>query len=419
MPPRWDLRRLDSRAVPQHAAEIRAFLLVRNEIQRLPLMLTHHRTLGVHRFFVVDNGSVDGTLEYLRGEPDVHLFETSGSYQDARNGIDWIEMLLHVYGADTWCLLLDADEQLVYPECETVRLPEFCGALEERGLNCLVTSFVDMYGDRPIADTHLDHARPPIEICRFFDPHGYYHLPSSASLIPRMFGGPRARLFWPEIDLAAYARDVPCYIERAFDQTAYVTAHSDVAAEIREGRLESAVQHFSQYGRFERRSVTLRAVPEWPEHNYLALYPDVRQGIMDGTFSSGLDHFVRYGQFEGRLLWTSGPPCISQVPLLRYDHDVAVGIGRHVLAGGTWRRWDAVGGVLLHFKLTDALVPLGRSALDDPTGRQASTWTSENRRYREVIARIPTLTALAADSVAYRDPQQLVELGIITPLSAL
>jgi len=419
MRPPWNLRRLDRRAVPHDAEEIRGFLLVRNEIQRLPFTLTHHRTLGVQRFFVVDNGSADGTIDYLLGEPDVHLFETSGPYQDARNGIDWVEMLLHVYGVGRWCLLLDADEQLVYPECESVRLPNFCSALEERGLNCLATVFIDLYADCPIADTHLGRARRPIDICRLFDAHGYYHFPASASHIPRIFGGPRARLFWPEIDLAAYARQIPSYIERAFDQAAYLTAHRDVASAIREGHLGSALQHFVQYGRFEPRSVTLHAVPEWPEHDYLALYSDVRQSVMDGTFASGLEHFVRYGQFEGRLLWKSGPPCVSQVPLLRYTDDMAVGIGRHVLAGGTWRRWDAVGGALLHFKLTGDLIPRGRSALDGSADIQASAWTVENQRYREVMERMPALTALAADSVPYRDPQQLVEVRIITPLSEL
>ena len=94
---------------------------------------------------------------------------------------------------------------------------------------------------------------------------------------------------WPEIDLAACATQIPSYIERAFDQAAYLAAHSDVASEVREGRFESALQHFAQYGRFEKRSVTLRSVPEWPEHDYLALYPDVRQSVMDGTFASGLE----------------------------------------------------------------------------------------------------------------------------------
>ena len=163
-----------------------------------------------------------------------------------------------------------------------------------------------------------------------------------------------------------------------------------MASEIREGRLESALQHFVQY-RAIRAAVgdAAVAVPEWPEHDYLALYSDVRQSVVDGTFASGLEHFVRYGQFEGRLLWKSGPPCISQVPLLRYDADMSVGIGRHVLAGGTWRRWDAVGGVLLHFKLTGDLVPRGRAALDGSAEIRASAWTLENQRYRELIDRTP------------------------------
>jgi glycosyltransferase involved in cell wall biosynthesis len=419
MRPRSDLRRLDNRAAPPGAVEIRAFLLVRNEIQRLAATLAHHRALGVHRFFVIDNGSTDGTVDYLLGEPDVHVFATSGAYQIARNGIDWIELLLHAYGEDRWCLLLDADEHLVYPECETVRLPDFCRTLEDRGLNCLATSFVDLYADRPIADTHLSQARPPLDVCRFFDPRGYYHFPSSASQLPRIFGGPRARLFWPEIDLAAYASQIPSYVERAFDQAEYLTAHTDVASEVREGRLESALQHFAQYGRFELRSIVVQDVPEWPEDDYLALYPDVRQSVLQGTFASGLEHFIRHGQFEGRLLWKSGPPCVSQVPLLRYDRDMAVGIGRHVLAGGTWRRPDAVGGALLHFKLTSDLVSRGQEALDLSAAARPPAWTLENQRYRETLDRTPALTAMTGDSVPYRDPRQLVDVGIITALSEL
>jgi hypothetical protein len=98
---------------------------------------------------------------------------------------------------------------------------------------------------------------------------------------------------------------------------------------------------------------------------------------------------------------------------------MAVGIGRHVLAGGTWRRRDAVGGALLHFKLTGDLVLRGRSALDGSAETPESAWTRENRRYGECIDRSPTLTALAEGSLLYRDPQQLVEVGIITPLSEL
>jgi len=419
MRPATDLQRLDSRAVPDRTDEIRAFLLVRNEIQRLPFTLAHHRTLGVHRFLVIDNGSSDGTVDYLLAESDVHVFGTTVSYQATRNGTDWIEMLLHVYGKHCWCLLLDADEHLVYPECQSVGLPAFCITLEEHGLNCLATLFLDLYADCPIAETDFTSGRSPIETCRFFDSTGYHHFPSSASHIPRIYGGPRARLFWPEIDLAGYARQVPSYVERAFDQGAYLTQHADVASEVQAGRLKSGLQHFIRYGRLERRAVSLRPVPDWPEHLYCTLHPDVNEGVIRGTFASGLEHYVCHGQFEGRLFWNAGPPCMSQVPLLRWDTDMRLGVGRHDLLGGTWRRNDAVGGALLHFKLCADLARRADTIVEDPTSARESAWTLENQRYREGLRRNHKLSAIGPDSGSYRDAQQLVELGIITPLSEL
>jgi hypothetical protein len=412
-----NLQRLDGRPVPSRTDEIRAFMSIRNEISRLPFTLAHHRNLGVHRFLVIDNGSCDGTIDYLLGQPDVHVFTTTSSYQDARNGIDWIEMLLHFYGADRWCLLLDADEHLVYPACESIGLPTFCIALEERGLNCLATLFLDLYADRPIAETHFAPGQSPLETCHFFDPAGYYRFPSNASHIPRVYGGPRARLFWPEIDLADYAGRIPSYVERAFDEDAYLTQHADVAAEVRAGRFASGLQHFLQYGRLEGRAVLLRGVPDWPEHTYRALHPDVNESVIQGTFSSGLEHYLRHGQFEGRLFWNTGPPCVSQVPLLRWDTDMRLGVGRHQLLGGTWRRNDAVGGAMLHFKLVADLVVRADATVDEPATTRQSTWALENQRYREGLRTNPTLSAMRPDSASYRDAQQLIELAIITPLS--
>ncbi len=59
-------------------------MTVRNEALRLPSTLRQHRALGVNRFFVVDNGSTDGTLDLLAGEPDVHVFTTADSYAGSR-----------------------------------------------------------------------------------------------------------------------------------------------------------------------------------------------------------------------------------------------------------------------------------------------------------------------------------------------
>src|ERR1044071_3643823 len=58
-----ELTRIDQRPIPDNFQEIRAFMMVWNESIRLESTLRHYRQLGVHRFFVVDLGSTDGTLD--------------------------------------------------------------------------------------------------------------------------------------------------------------------------------------------------------------------------------------------------------------------------------------------------------------------------------------------------------------------
>ena len=57
------MERLDNLAIPDRADEIRCFFCGRNEARRLPEFLEYHRRLGVERFFFVDNGSTDESVE--------------------------------------------------------------------------------------------------------------------------------------------------------------------------------------------------------------------------------------------------------------------------------------------------------------------------------------------------------------------
>ena len=60
------------------------FLTMRNERVRLPYFLEYYRKLGVDHFLIVDNGSDDGTREYLAEQPDVSLWTTAAGLQADR-----------------------------------------------------------------------------------------------------------------------------------------------------------------------------------------------------------------------------------------------------------------------------------------------------------------------------------------------
>ena len=66
--------------------DILAFVTVRNEAQRLPYFLEHHRRLGVDHFLIVDNDSDDGSRDWLAGQPDVSLWDTGPATSSRASG---------------------------------------------------------------------------------------------------------------------------------------------------------------------------------------------------------------------------------------------------------------------------------------------------------------------------------------------
>ena len=61
---------------------------MRNERIRLPYFLAYYRRLGIDHFLIVDNGSDDGTREYLADQPDVSVWSATAGYKQSRFGMD-------------------------------------------------------------------------------------------------------------------------------------------------------------------------------------------------------------------------------------------------------------------------------------------------------------------------------------------
>jgi hypothetical protein len=191
------LQRLEGRTISPNAT-MPAFACVRNERVRLPAMLDHHRRLGVGSFFVVDNGSTDGSVEFLLSQPDVHLWTAPGSFAAARCGTDWLLALMAEHAGDGWRLVIDADELFVYLGYEHMPIGELCRRLDAEGADAMLAVMVDVYGDRAVAETHYQPGADPLSVCPWFD-----HRPWSLRLEafcdhrshPSFFGGTRQRVF--------------------------------------------------------------------------------------------------------------------------------------------------------------------------------------------------------------------------------
>ena len=144
-------------------------VVVRNEMIMLPHFLDHYRRLGVRCFLMVDNLSDDGTREYLLEQPDVGLFSTDTEYKNSHYGVAWQQALLGNFCLNKWVLLADADELLVYPDCETVPLAEFIEGIEqEEGADCIRTDMIDMYPFADLDDADLT-VESPFAVAKWFD----------------------------------------------------------------------------------------------------------------------------------------------------------------------------------------------------------------------------------------------------------
>lgn len=175
---------------------ILAFSTMRNEMLRLPFFLEHYRKLGVDHFLIVDNDSDDGTFEYLTQQSDVSVWRTSHKYRLARFGMDWVGWLLWKYGSDHWCLTVDADELLVYPNVDHRDLKALTSWLDQKGRSSFGAMLLDMYPKGPLEDTTYAQGDDPFSVLNWFDPENYRHQRHPYYGNRWIQGGVRERVFF-------------------------------------------------------------------------------------------------------------------------------------------------------------------------------------------------------------------------------
>ena len=179
-------------------SDVFLFSVERNERVRLPFFLDYYRSLGVGHFIMVDNGSDDGSREFLKAQSDVTLWETDASYRRSRFGMDWLNWLKYVYAHERWALTVDLDEFFVYPFCDTRPVHALTDWLDACGIRSFGSIIVDMYPKGDLGDQVYAEGQDPFETASWFDPGNYTF--SKHPLYRHLWiqGGPRARVFFAD-----------------------------------------------------------------------------------------------------------------------------------------------------------------------------------------------------------------------------
>lgn len=107
---------------------------MKNEGPYLLEWLAHHRTLGITRFFIADNGSDDGTREALQVLDDLGYLQWipfPGTPNEKPQLPAYRELLKRFGSSVEWLAYVDADE-FIWPTSDTQAFPAFIEALGQR-----------------------------------------------------------------------------------------------------------------------------------------------------------------------------------------------------------------------------------------------------------------------------------------------
>jgi hypothetical protein len=193
---RRELSRVANRTDQIREDDILMFCTLRNEKVRLPYFLNYYREMGVNHFLFVDNDSTDGSLDYLAEQSDVSVWHTRASYKRSRFGVDWLNWLQLKYAHGHWALVLDPDEFLVYPFCDTRPLRALTDWLDASSIKSFSAMLLDMYPKGRLDEKPYQSGQNPLEIANWFDSGNYTMSRNKRFGNLWIQGGPRARMFF-------------------------------------------------------------------------------------------------------------------------------------------------------------------------------------------------------------------------------
>ncbi len=231
--------------------DIKLFACFKNEERRIPFFLSYYRRLGVEHFFLVDNCSSDKSLDLIRNQTDITIYQTDEPYNQSNAGRLWTDYLRKKHGMSSWCLTVDFDEFFVYPFSEDIKLNDLVSYLDIENAKAVFSIMVDHYPKGKISKTKYISGESLFEKFPYFDKANNYTTYKGAHFpYIQVKGGVRQRKIWDKNDYKSgpSQKKIPfIFFDEKFEY--YFSTHS--CSEVRLANLTGVLAHFKFLDNFK------------------------------------------------------------------------------------------------------------------------------------------------------------------------
>ena len=110
-----------------------------------------------------------------------------------------MNQVLSTYCVGKWILYVDADEYLIFPHCDQMKLNNLSDYLLSSNRHSLQCLMIDMYSLTDVSNNVVYAGQDPASVCGFYDKTGYYYRYDEVSNTLWTRGGVRGRIFFEDV----------------------------------------------------------------------------------------------------------------------------------------------------------------------------------------------------------------------------
>jgi len=140
--------------------------VVRDAESWIEVWLEHYLRFGVDEIVLLDNGSIDATVDRALREPRVTLLRSTLPF--GRYDSTFKRYLIERFGDGRWCLQADIDEFFDYPFSDVLSFAGFIEYLNRGGYTAVMATMLDLFADGP-SSGWPPAGRQMLEQCVWYD----------------------------------------------------------------------------------------------------------------------------------------------------------------------------------------------------------------------------------------------------------